>query len=346
MATQLSLGLAPARVRLDVACRDMALLRAVEEATDALALRVPMGPRPSWLGTEALLSGLAAAMTERDWLLPGPRQSAAALLRGASLHAWFGQVLGRGSDPARGRQSPGLASFRSLRVVSASTPPGSQLPIAAGVGRAMKMAGRGEVAVAACGHAAVASGDFHVGLNFAAVARAPVVFVVATQGALSEATATRSVAVKGIAYGIPAVEVDGGDALAVELTMRQAVEAARSGAGPQLVDATCPAPRRPAPRPRIGLVAGESADPDGWPATDPLVRAERSLVQAGADPGDLHARRVGIRESVDAAVEHALALPPLDPSLLFDDVFAKRTPALAAQRRDWIADVAFRELED
>ena len=67
MATQLSLGLQPARVRLDASCRDMALLRAVDEATSALAMRHPMGPTPSTLGLEALLSGTAVALQERDW---------------------------------------------------------------------------------------------------------------------------------------------------------------------------------------------------------------------------------------------------------------------------------------
>ena len=348
MATQLSLGLAPARVRLDAACRDMALLRAVDEATSALALRVPMGPAPSTLGLEGLLAGLAVALQERDWVLPGPRHSAIALLRGASLTAWFGQALGRACDPARGRQSPGLASFRSLNVVSASTPPGSQLPITAGVGRAMKLAGRGEVAVALCGHGAVASGDFHVGLNFAAVSRSPVVFVVSTQGDLSDATATRSVAIKGIAYGIPATEVDGGDPLAVEMVMRQAIESARSGKGPQLVDATCPAPGRPSTS-RLHAVreTTETGDDAEWSRRDPLARAERQLAEnGGPDAPGLAGRRAEILERVHAAIEAVLELPAPDPSLLFDDVFARPTPALLAQRRDWIADRAFRELED
>jgi pyruvate dehydrogenase E1 component alpha subunit len=336
MATQLSLGLAPARVRLESSCRDMALLRAVDEATAELALRVPLGPCPSTRGLEALLAGVAVALQDKDWILPGARHAAIALLRGASLQAWFGQVLGRTSDPSRGRQSPGLASFRSLNVVSPSTPPGSQLPIAAGVGRAMRRAGRGEVAVALCGHGAVATGDFHVGLNFAAVARAPVVFVVSTQGDLSEATATRSVAIKGIAYGIPAMEVDGDDPLAIEMVVRQAAESARAGRGPQLVDATCPAPPR-------GPVRGD----DDWAQQDPLAKAERQLAgNGGPDGGQLQGRRADVRERVDAAIAAVLALPGPDPSLLFDDVFARPTPALVSQRRDWIADRAFRELED
>jgi pyruvate dehydrogenase E1 component alpha subunit len=345
MATQLSLGLAPARVRLEAACRDMALLRCVDEATAALALRVPMGPVPAGTGLEALLSGTAVALQDRDWVLPGARHAAIALLRGASLHAWFGQALGRASDPARGRQSPGLASFRSLNVVSASTPPGSQLPVAAGVGRAMKAAGRGDIALALCGHGATATGDFHVALNFAAVSRSPVVFVVATQGDLSDATATRSVAIKGIAYGMPATEVDGGDPLAVEMVVRQALESARSGKGPQLIDATCPSPARPAPG-RLHAVPDEAPDAE-WARRDPLARAERQLAEnGGPDAAMLATRRAEIRERVDAAIDAVLALPGPDASLLFDDVFARPTPALMAQRRDSIADRAFRELED
>lgn len=343
MATQLTLSLAPARVRLEASWRDMAFLRAVDEATRELALRMPMGPAPSTLGLEALLSGVAVAIIERDWLLPGPRQSAIALLRGASLHAWFGQVLGRSSDPGRGRQSPGLASFRSLNVVSSSSLPGSQLPIAAGVGRAMRMAGRGEVAVALCGHGSVATGDFHVGLNFAAMAKAPVVFVVATQGDLSSATATRSIAIKGIAYGIPAFEIDGSDPLEVEMAVRQAVEAARTGRGPQLLDVTCPSPVLVTP----GLRAVPDDAATGWAGSDPLALAGARLAEGGGpDAAQLQARRTEIRQRVDQAIEAVLALPGPDPSLLFDDVFARPTPALLGQRRDWMADRAFRELEE
>src|SRR5687768_5696528 len=112
MATQLSLGLAPAHVRLDAFHRDMALLRAVDEASQRLATDGALPP--SCLGLEAALAGTCVALVEKDWVLPGPRQASMALLRGASLVAWFAQVLGRSADPARGRQSPGHASFRSL----------------------------------------------------------------------------------------------------------------------------------------------------------------------------------------------------------------------------------------
>ncbi len=344
MATQLSLGLAPARVRLDAACRDMALLRAVEDAMHELALTAALGPVPSWKGTEAVLSGIAAAAHDRDWILPGPRQASVALLRGASLHAWFGQVLGRTSDPSRGRQSPGLVSFRSLNVVSPSVPPGSQLPIAAGVGRAMRMAGRAEVAIAACGHAAVASADFHVGLNFAATARAPVVFVVTTQGDLRSATAARTVAVKASGYGVPSTEVDGGDALAAENAIRSAVEAARAGKGPHLIDARCPAPDA-ALAPTGPRLATPATPP--WASADPLARGERALAEAGGSAAeDATQRRAGIRERVDDAIAAVLDLPAVDSSLLLDDVFARPTPALLQQRLEWIADRAFREFEE
>jgi len=341
MATQLSLGLAPAHVRLDAFHRDMALLRAVDDASRHLD-----GGAPSCLGLEAALAGTCVALSEKDWVLPGPRQASIALLRGASLVAWFAQLLGRSADPARGRQAPGHASFRSLHVVSPTSLPGSQLPIAAGVARAMKLARRGEVALAACGHGAVATDRFHVGLNFAAVAKSPVVFVVLTQGELARVTASRNVAVKASAYGMQAFEADGGDPLAVEAAVRAAVESARAGQGPSLVDVRCPVP--PALQPPKALrVVGASTSDDAWAEADPLARVERLLAQKGPlDAAGLSARHDDARRRVAEAVAVAMELPAPEPSLLFDDVFARMTAALRSQRRDWLADRAFAELED
>ena len=322
--------------------RTISLLREADEMAARLAREGETGLHVSCVGLEALLSGVERALDPRDWVLPGVRQSSIALARGAALSAWFGQILGRVSDPARGRSSPGAGSFRSLRVVSPSAMPGAQIPIATGVARSMQMAARGECAVAICGEGAVAGGDFHVGLNFAAIWRVPAIFVVANCGDLASQTGSDGVAIKARGYGMPAATVDGGDAAAVEAVMREALERARSDEGPTLIEATCPSPERPTPGARRLHLVG--AAEQSWTERDPLRRIEAEIVRRGIlDEVDLADIRSTRSIEVHAAAEAALRLPAPPPSLLFDDVFAALTPELRRQRREWLVTRALFE---
>ncbi len=325
--------------------RVMSLLRETDEMTARLAHEGDVSIHSSCAGLEALLAGVERAIDPRDWILPGMRHSAIALARGAALSAWFGQLLARSSDPSRGRQVPGAGSYKSLRVVSPSTIPGAQLPITAGVARAMKMAGRGECAVALCGEGAVASGDFHVGLNFAAIAALPAIFVVSNSGGLAEQTGSKDIAIKAKAYGMPGVSVDGGDPLAVEAVMREALERARGGNGPSLVEALCPSPAAEGPDARKLHVAG--AAESEWARRDPLARIEADLVRRGVmDELAILDIRSSRSAEVHAATEAALRLPGIPPSVLFDDVFAALTPELRRQRREWISTRALADFDE
>lgn len=325
--------------------RTISLLREADGMAARLAREGELGLHVSGAGLEALLSGVERALDPRDWILPGIRQSSIALARGAALSAWFGQLLGRVSDPARGRSAPGAGSFRSLNVVSPPAMPGAQLPVAAGLARSMTMSARGECAVAICGEGATAGGDFHVGLNFAAIWRAPAIFVVANCGDLPQQTGSSGVAIKAKGYGMPGVTVDGGDAPAVEAVVRAALERARGGEGPTLIEATCPSPDRPMPGARRLHLVG--APEQTWTERDPLRRIEAEIVKRGIlDEVDLADVREARSIEVHSAAEAALRLPAPPPSLLFDDVFASLTPELRRQRREWLVTRAMMEPDE
>ncbi|MEM7246094.1 MAG: thiamine pyrophosphate-dependent enzyme [Acidobacteriota bacterium] len=313
-----------------VAYRSIRLLRLVDETADRLARAGEMGVHVPCRGQEALLAGVAAATRAGDWLMPGPRQSSIGLLRGLSLVSHFSQLLGRSADPSRGRQAPGHPTVRSLNLFSVATPVGSQLIQAAGVGLAMKRAERGEVAVTLGGAGAVATADFHVGMNFTALWAVPVVHVFAV--ATDDRSELPGPAARAAAHGLHAVEVDGADARAVHDTMAAAMERARSGEGPTLVEASFPEPLRVTPESGLRLV-GDS-DETSWSEVDPLERCRRDSGLAAADADAIDAE---LQSAVDDGVAAALALPAPPTSLLFDDVFAERTPALEAQRREWLA---------
>jgi TPP-dependent pyruvate/acetoin dehydrogenase alpha subunit len=309
----------------------LCLLRTADAAAGKLAREGKTGLHVSSEGLEAVLGGTASALLPTDWVLPGVRQSPIALARGFNPISWFAQRLGRIADPTRGRQEPGHLAVKNLNVASVSTRPGTQLVHATGVAHAMKRAGRGEVAVALCGHGAVATDDFHTGLNFAAVWQVPVVFVVDSTDDLSTQTASVNVAIKADAYGMPSTEVDGGDVLAVRQAVSDALAHARAGNGPTLVEARCGRPQAASSIQPLRLVEdGETA----W--ADPLLRFGEKLVEAKLlDDASSPALLALFEEQMEAAAKTALALPSMPPSTLLDDVFASQTPALKHQLKEW-----------
>ena len=312
---------APETGPLAQAYRSAALIRAADEKAVELAHAGHAGLVVPATGLEALLAGTAAVLRDTDWVLPGVRQSPIALARGLQPVSWFSQLLGRIADPSRGRQEPYHPAVRSLNVFSVSTPTGSQLVHAAGVGRAMAKAGRQQVAVALCGEAAAATADFHTGVNFAAVWGVPVVFVVARGDSPARLVATETVAEKAEAYGLAARELDGGSLAEVIEAMGEAVEQARAGE-PVLVDAACPDP--PPAGPRAAGPRDPEAEERAWTERDPLRRAAESVEAAQSLDAEA-------RDAIEAGAAAALRLPPPPAELLFDDVFARRTPALDAQ---------------
>jgi 2-oxoisovalerate dehydrogenase E1 component alpha subunit len=224
----------------------------------------------------------------------------------------------------------------ATRVAPQATPLATQLLHAVGVGHAARLKGEDTVVMALCGDGATSEGDFHEACNFAAVFAAPVVFLVqnnkyAISVPLARQSVAPSLAHKGIGYGMPAVLVDGNDTAALTAVLAAAVDRARSGGGPTLVEADT-----------YRLEAHTNADdatryrPDGevaeWVARDPLRRL-RIYLRAQGVLDD--AREASLTEAADAVatrVRTALGEDrPADPAELFAHVYATPTPQLAAQ---------------
>ncbi len=193
-------------------------------------------------GQYAATVGSAAALEDQDWIFPALREPAAALLRGFPLELYIAHVFGNDRDICKGRQMPCHYSYREGRYVSMSSNIGTQLPPAAGTAWASKIKGTDEVTVGYLGDGATSEGDFHVAMNFAGVYDLPVVFFCQNnQFAISvpanQQTGSESFAIKSKAYGFPGEKVDGNDLFAVYDVMEEAVERARSGNGPTLIEA-------------------------------------------------------------------------------------------------------------
>jgi 2-oxoisovalerate dehydrogenase E1 component alpha subunit len=221
---------------------------------------------------------------------------------------------------------PAHYGSRKLNILTGSSPVATQYPHAVGAALAMKLKGEDGVAMTSVGEGGTSQGDWHESLNFAAVHRLPVIFLVENNGwAISvpqkDQMKVASVAERGAAYGIPGISVDGGDPLAVYDVTRQAVERARSGGGPTLIEA------------RVYRFTAHSSDDDDRtyrPAEelkeqrshDPNAHFRNLLLESGIlSQEEAAAIDQRIRATIDDATEFAENAPYPDPSTLLTNVY-------------------------
>ncbi len=291
--------------------RTMVRARLADGALGRLAAERRIGFWVPCHGLEAALVGAAWALGDGDMLFPDQRALGAVLARGLPLHAVMDQAFGTVDDRAKARQVPGAFTGKPWGIASAGSPTAGHLTHATGFAWAARMKGRDAAAAALFGAGAAATHELHTALNFAGVFRAPVLFLCrndrwGTRSAVARGSALEAVADHGIGYGVPGVRCDGGDALAVYRTVRDARARAAAGEGPTLVEMLVPKP-------------GETTDGDGV-----LVRLRRHLLALGAwDEARDKVLRAEIAAEVEACVEAAAMKSPPSPATLTDDVFGR-----------------------
>ncbi len=294
------------------------------------------------LGQEASHVGSAAALRDSDWLFPAYRQVGITLLRGAPLEQivaeWFGCV----DDISKGRQMPVHYSFRCINFVSISSPVGTQITQAAGAAMAARIRKEDTVFMTYFGDGGSSSIDFHSGLNFAAVYKAPVVFICennhwAISVPLQQQTAAETIAAKAQAYGMPGVRVDGNDVLAVYRVCKEAVDGARNGDGPTLVETV------------TYRMASHSSSDDAsryrdakefeqWKQRDPIQRFQKYLKRRGLWNETFEKDiTTDFKNELAAAVKkvEASGKPPIES--MFEDVYMNQTPQLREQQQELLS---------
>ncbi len=205
------------------------------------------GRAPFWIsgmGHEAIQVAVGMNMIPaKDWLAPYYRDLALTLVMGMTPRDHLLSVLAKAEDPnSGGRQMPAHYGSRAHNIISTGSPVTTQYLHAAGIALAMRMRGEDAVCVAAIGEGSTSGGDFHEALNFAATHKLAVIFVVENNGyaisvPLAKQMPTPDVSDRAMAYGIPGISVDGNDAIACYRAAQDAVQRARSGAGPTLLEA-------------------------------------------------------------------------------------------------------------
>ena len=308
--------------------RAMVLTRRFDAKAIALQRTGRLGTFASSLGQEAVVVGLAAAMRAEDVLLPSYRETGAMLYRGVSLEElllyWGGDE--RGSD---------FAGPRSDFPVS--VPVASQCLHAVGVGYAMKLRREPRVAVCVCGDGATSNGAFYEAINCAGTWGVPAVFVVNNnQWAISVPravqTAAETLAQKAVAAGIPGVQVDGNDVIAVRHGVGQAIERARAGEGASVVEALTYRMTDHTTADDASRYRSAEAVSERW-AADPIPRLRTFLAEVGIwSKADEEALVERLNAEIDGAVERYLATRPQPPEAMFDYLHAELPRALAEQR--------------
>ena len=191
------------------------------------------------LGREALLVGACLHAREDDVLAPAPGDLAVYLMRGIAPGAIVAQYLGRAAGPSRGRDGRGSIGDAGRRLIAPVSELVSSVSVAAGAALALARSGEDAIALCFFGERASCRGDWHEGMNFAAVQRLPVVYVCASAPDDSRTRAgsgVERVAERAVAYGIPGVTIDGADPLEAYEAVGDAVARARRGDGPSLIE--------------------------------------------------------------------------------------------------------------
>jgi len=306
--------------------RAMVLGRRLDERMIKLQRQGRIGTFAPIKGQEASQIGTVFTLGPKDWMVPSFRETAAMIWRGWPVEKILAFYAGRleGGQPAPGQHD-----------LPVTIPVATQLPHAVGLAYAIQYRGDDAVVMAYFGDGATSEGDFHEAANFAGVWHGPVVFVCqnnqwAISVPLKKQTNSRTIAQKALAYGFPGIQVDGNDVLAVYTASREAVDRARAGGGPTLIECVTY---------RLGMHTTADdptkyrADEEvkAWEQKDPLTRfrvylEKKKLLDASVDEQ--------VDEEIARAVERFEAMPATDPLAMFDHAYAELPPGVTAQRAE------------
>lgn len=321
--------------------RTMYLARRFDERLLSLQRQGRIGTFPPISGQEAAHLGSTATLKPSDWFIPAFRETAAEIWRGRSLESiiLYNAGFNEGVDLPEGSND-----------LPISVPVGSQIVHAVGLAWAARYRQTDNVAMTFFGDGATSEGDFHEGLNFAAVFKAPAIFVCqnnhwAISIPRSKQTRSKTLAQKALAYGMPGVQVDGNDILAVYVAAQEAVERARSGDGPTLIECVTyrMAVHTTADDPKRYRTDEEV---EQWKKRDPIARFQKYLLDKGILTEDKIAAveaevAENIQSAIDRAEEQMTSLGnPID---MFDHAYAEMPPHLKAQKEELAAELAGRE---
>ncbi|MBI3979512.1 MAG: thiamine pyrophosphate-dependent dehydrogenase E1 component subunit alpha [Chloroflexi bacterium] len=313
----------------------MVLIRRVEEAVGRLYARgLAPGTTHLSIGQEACAVGATAALRPDDSVFSTHRGHGHFLAKGADPNRLMAELLGRAAGYCRGFGGSQHMSYPAIGFIGTNGITGGNLPVATGAALAARRLGTDRVVLVFFGDGACNQGTFHESLNMAGLWQLPIVYFLennlyAQWTHVRRSTAVAELASRASGYGLPGIVVDGMDPLAVQAGTQDAVERARRGHGPTLIEA------------RTYRLTGHSKgdvktalyrpadEENAWQSRDPIPAFRRRLLESGAATEEVLTSLEGQAErQVDEAVAFALAAPAADPTEALEGVYAAhRTPA-------------------
>ncbi len=323
--------------------RAMLLARRFDERLLSLQRQGRIGTFAPITGQEAAQMGAVALLRPSDWFVPSFRETGAELWRGRSMESVI-LSFGGFSEGAHGK-----VESNNLPV---AVPVASQVLHAVGLAWGIKYRQKDDVAMAFFGDGGTSEGDFHEGLNFAGVYQVPAIFVCQNnQWAISvprsKQTRSKTLAQKALAYGFPGIQVDGNDVLAVYSAAEEALQRARSGGGPTMIECvtyrmmmhtTADDPKRYRTEKEV----------DAWKKRDPIIRFQNYMRAKGLLSEDkIEALEAEIKDEIQAAVDRAEEIMKTagDPLNMFEHAYAEMPPHLVEQSEELAQELAATQQE-
>ena len=280
----------------------------------------------SGIGQEAIVVGTCYGLRKEDYICPLHRDLGTFLLKGVDPGVMMAQMFAKATGLSKGRDSALHSGVPELGIFGNTSMLGGNLPVAAGLGLSFKMDGSDNVVIAYFGEGASNTGDFHEGLNFAGANHLPIVFVCENNlygysVPFEKAMAIEDVADRADAYGFPGVAINGNDVLAVYQATQGAIQRARDGDGPTLVE--CKTYRWHGHSEHDKPVYRTDEELAMWRSRDPLPIYTAFLHERGVlTPEGLVAIEERVKREIDAAVAFAERSPDPDPSEALTDLYA------------------------
>ena len=316
--------------------RRMMRIRFFEEQVAALKATGELpGAVHIYIGEEAVAAGVCATLSVDDYITSTHRGHGHVLAKDGRMDRCMAELFGKRDGYCKGKGGSMHIADPGLGIIGANGIVGAGMPIAVGAALSSAQRGSGQVAVSFFGDGGSTHGTFHESLNLATVWSLPVIFVCENNGVsqltpTAEVAALGSVAQHGAAYGIPGVAIDGNDVVAVHEATQAAVQRARNGDGPTLIEAITFRIHNHSEG--LEAIIGQIRDLDEierWRERDPLVLHRRTLERSGVTAGVLDELERSIRAEVTAAVEFARNSPYPEPAEAYEDVWAGDLPSAA-----------------
>ena len=310
----------------------MSLVRGFDTKAFALQRQGRLGTYAPVIGQEASQVGTAFAINNNDWIFPTFRENGVLITRGYPMH----MILQYWGGDERGQKCP-----VDMNIFPIAVPVSTQIPHAVGAAWASKLKGDGTATLCYLGDGATSKGDFHEALNFAGVFKVPCVFIVQNnQWAISlsrkKQTSSETLAQKAIAYGFEGIQVDGNDILAVYKEAKEALEKARDGKGPTLIE--CHTYRIADHTTSDDAKRYRKAEEvEAWKKKDPIIRLQKFLMKRNLWTKNYEEKlQQRITQQIDKAVLSYESLAAAKPEEIFDYTYSKKPRKLEEQKAEFM----------